>query len=218
MCQNMIRPFAQNPVIPHVANKMRQIIIVDQLRITENPRLLPKQLLDLLPMQLHLSPEFLPRIQKRQRVVIRFIKKFDAPGAIQLLQRLNHFRRMLLALLKNHTAQAKGNAKPPVIPPHRLQQRFRRRQIAFRRHLPADLRILVIVKIMTIRVEHAVSPQPIRLMDLEIKTNRGHATPFVSVRRFPKPADILRAKPEGATEYNNQFGEVVGAVATGMLT
>src|SRR5207253_87616 len=56
-------------------------------------------------------------------------------------------------------------------------------QVALVRHLANDVGILVIVEVMPIGVENAVAAQPIRLVNLKIKTNRSHgASAFYRVR------------------------------------
>jgi hypothetical protein len=49
------------------------------------------------------------------------------------------------------------------------------REIASRSDFPAQVGIVAIVKIMPVRVEHAVPAKPKRLMNLEIKANAGHS-------------------------------------------
>jgi len=53
------------------------------------------------------------------------------------------------------------------------------RQIAFIRYFTANLMILGIVKVMTVRVENRVIPQPVWLMDLKIKTYRRHIPSYI---------------------------------------
>ena len=101
IAQDVIRPFSDDTVVTHVADEMGQVVVVDQFRIPENPRLLAKQFLYFAPMLLDLCPELLAGIEERQRVVIRFIQKFHATGAGKLLKRFDHFRDVHLALLED---------------------------------------------------------------------------------------------------------------------
>ena len=63
-----------------------------------------------------------------------------------------------------------------LVHPDRIQQRPIGRQIAFMGHFPAYFGVLVVVKVIAVGVEDAVPPEPVRLVDLEIKTDRSHAS------------------------------------------
>src|SRR5690348_9329188 len=105
---------------------MRQVVVVDQLRVAKNPRLLPEQLLDQLPVLLHLRPELLARVEKRQRMVIRLGEELDAAGLVQLVKQLQHVRRILTELLEDHAGKAEGNTKTAVELANVIEQDLRR--------------------------------------------------------------------------------------------
>ena len=57
-----------------------------------------------------------------------------------------------------------------------LQQHFARGQVPLAGDLAEDLSVFVIVEVMSIRIEDAVTPQSIRLMYLEINADRSHGS------------------------------------------
>src|SRR5262245_22699055 len=86
--EDVVRAFGEDRVVAHVADEVRQVVVVDQLRVAENARLLAEILLDLLAMQIDLRPEFFARVEEGERVIVRLIEEFDATGLRQLLERV----------------------------------------------------------------------------------------------------------------------------------
>ncbi len=169
--QNLVHPLGEDGVVSHVAHEMGQIVVVDQLGIAKNPRLLAEQVLDVLPVLFDLGPEFLARIKERQGVVICFVEKFHASGLVQVVEGFHCFRDILLDLLQGRAGDRIGDAEPPLMNADRFQQRPIGRDIAFVGDLPADFGVFVIVEIVPVGVENAVTPKPKRLMNLKIKAD-----------------------------------------------
>jgi hypothetical protein len=61
---------------------------------------------------------------------------------------------------------------------NQIQHQTIGRQVTFVRHLAANLAVSVIVEVLVIRIENAVTSQATRLMYLEVKTNRRHGAPL----------------------------------------
>ena len=57
--EDLVRPLGEDRVVAHVADEVGQVVVVDQLRVAKDARLLAEQLLDHRAMQLHLRPELL---------------------------------------------------------------------------------------------------------------------------------------------------------------
>src|SRR5438874_596872 len=171
--EHLVGAFSEYAVVTHVADKLRQIVVVDQLGVAKDARLLVKQLLDLLAMQFDLRTEFLARIEKGQRVVISFLKEFNTPGLRQRLKCLHNLRGVMLELLKRHAGERKGHAEFPLVAFYQFQQQLARRKITLAGDFADDLGVLVIVEVMPVRVKNAVATQPKGLMHLKVEANRG---------------------------------------------
>ena len=92
---------------------------------------------------------------------------------------LHRLRDILLDLLEGHAGDRIGDAESSLMNADRVQQRSIGRDIAFVGYLPADFRILVIIEIVPVGVENAVTPKPKRLMNLKIKADRSHTVPYL---------------------------------------
>ena len=62
--EDVIRPLRDNPVVPHVADEMGEIVVVNQLSVAKNAGFLAEKFLDFLPMQFDLGAKFLTGIEK----------------------------------------------------------------------------------------------------------------------------------------------------------
>jgi hypothetical protein len=180
-----------------MADEMGQIVVVNELGIAKNPRLLPEKMLDIFSMLLNLRPKLLARIQKRQRVVISLVQKLHAPRLIQRVKRIHHLGAIQGKLLQSHPGNRIRNPKPPLMNPNRLQQSIVRRQITLVRHLPTDLRVLVLVKVMPVRIKNAIPAKPKGLMNLKIETNGSHIS---LARQYTRSAKGIHAR-DGAQKW-----------------
>ena len=85
--QDVVSTLGNNCIeAPHRLHKCRQIIIVYQLRISEYPRLLTKQVFDSLGMFFHLLNKFVSRVKETQTVVISLSQKLHTAGFRQSIK------------------------------------------------------------------------------------------------------------------------------------
>ena len=158
----------------HRLNKTRKRIIVNQLGIPENFRLLAEKILYHRAVLIDLLDKFVLRLQKAQAVIISFAEKFHTPCPGQGVECAYHFRRILLELLEQTAGYAVGNPEFAFVFIYQIQHKTVRRQVALVRHLSADKRVLMLVKIPVVAVKDGVVSKPDRLMDLKIETYRSH--------------------------------------------
>ena len=71
----------------------------------------------------------------------------------------------------------------------RLQQHAGGGEVALVGHLPHDFRVFLLVEIMLVGVEDAIAAQAIRLMDLEVKTDRSHDGSLSCANLRGRPTD-----------------------------
>src|SRR5207237_1085322 len=128
-------------------------------------------LLDPLPVKLDLGPEFLARIQKRQRVIVRLIKKFNASRLVEPVKTLQHFGRSVLELLERHPGNREGDAKTPLVLLDVFQEHLVGRQVAFSRNFLADFDVFERIEVILISIEDTVTSQAKRLVNLEIEAD-----------------------------------------------
>src|SRR5260370_795789 len=103
------------------------------------------------------------------------LQKLHASRLVELMERVDHLRSMLLQLLQRRAAHAVAHPEAPLVLTDHIEHRPICRQVALGRYLPQDLAVLVFVEVMPIGIEDAVTPQAEWLMDLEIKTDRSHS-------------------------------------------
>lgn len=114
-------------------------------------------------------------------MVIRLGKKLDAARIGESLEALNDFRAVRLELIQHDAGQRVRTAKAPLVDTNHVEDALIRGQVALRRHLATDFRVLVIVEIIVIGVEDRVPAQSEWLVNLKIKANRSHG--YLALRR-----------------------------------
>jgi hypothetical protein len=80
----------------------------------------------------------------------------------------------VLKLLQRQTRERECHAKAAFMAADHFQQQLIRRQVTFGGNLADDFGILVIVEIVAVGVEDAVSAESKWLVNLEVKTDRSH--------------------------------------------
>jgi beta-lactamase regulating signal transducer with metallopeptidase domain len=73
IAEDVVRAFAEDPVVAHVADEVGEVIVVDQLRVAEDARLLTEEFLDLLAMQFDLRTELFARVEEREGLVVGLV-------------------------------------------------------------------------------------------------------------------------------------------------
>jgi hypothetical protein len=145
-------------------------------------------------VQLDLGAEFFPRVQERQGVVVSLVEEFNAAAVGQLAEAVEDLRRVLSELLQRHAGDRIRDAKPPLVLLDGLQHHAVGRQVALVGHLTHDLGVLVVVEVVAIGVENAVSAQSEGLVHLEVKTNRSHRRAVFLCVRAPNRAPFYEPR------------------------
>lgn len=128
--QGLVGTLGKHPVVAHVAHEVREVVIINQFGVAEDPRLLTEELLDLPAMHLDLRAKLLARVEKRERVVICFVKKLHAPGLIQRRKSGQRVRGVLLELFERASGDGIGDSETSVMPADGIQQGAVGREIA----------------------------------------------------------------------------------------
>jgi hypothetical protein len=173
------------------ATKWRQVVVVDQLRVAEDPRLLSEQLPHQPPVRVDLAAELLARVQERERVVVRLAEELDAAGVAQPLKALEHLRRRLADLLQRGAGDRERDAEAALVLADGVEQRLVGGEVAGAGHLATQLGVLRLVEVVTVGVENAIPAEPERLVDLE---SRNRPTPYGGPFEY-RPAASPRARP-----------------------
>lgn len=103
-------------------------------------------------------------------MIISFCKKLHASCRCKFLKSRQNFRCVYLELVQQDAGYTVRNPEISFILFYQLKHQPVGGKIALVRHFPANLRILGIVKIIAVRIKYSIVPQPVRLVDLEIKT------------------------------------------------
>ena len=92
--QNVLGAFGQHRAEPHRSDHFADMIRIDQFGIAKSRGLYAEFLLHQRTVLLHLSHEFVPVGQRRQRMRIRFGQELDAARTRQRLEAVQHFGRI----------------------------------------------------------------------------------------------------------------------------
>jgi hypothetical protein len=84
------------------------------------------------------------------------------------------FGNVSLELLERRAGDRKCDAKFPFVSADNFQHQLIGGHITMLGDFSADLAVFVVVEIMLIGIEDAVTPQAVRLMNLKVKADRGH--------------------------------------------
>ena len=109
--QHMFGTFGQNPFKSHTCDNRSDLIRINQAGITENLGSLSKNLFDLRTHSGNFFPETFFISQRRKPMRIRFAQKFTTARIIQLMQQVDHGRRIDLQLFQSHTRNRKSDFK-----------------------------------------------------------------------------------------------------------
>src|SRR5690606_36282402 len=158
-------------VAAEAANVTGEVDVVDEFGVAEDARRLAEQILDHLRVQVDLLAKLIAAVDAREAVVVRFAEELDAAASRQLLQQFDDARALLAQLLDEAAGDRVGDAELLAVALDEFEDEFGRGQVALGGDLVEDLRVAFGVEVVAAGVEHAVPPQPQRLMHLEVKTD-----------------------------------------------
>ena len=104
-------------------------------------------------------------------MVVGLAEELDATRLGQLLKAGQHLGSVLFELFEDHAGDAVGDLEPALMLTDQIQHQLVGGQIAFARHLAADLGVLVLVEVVGVGVEDGIVSEPVGLVHLKVETD-----------------------------------------------
>jgi hypothetical protein len=126
--------------------------------------------------------KFVSRIKEAETVIIRFGNKLGTAGFSQRVKGAHDFGAVFLELFENHSCDAEGDFESAFVAANHLQQEPVGRQVAFVGDFSANGGVFEFIEVADRFVKDGIMPEAEGLMNLKVKTNRGHSgTSFSAV-------------------------------------
>jgi len=134
-------------------------------------------MLDEVGVKADLLGKLLAGVEEGQGMVVGFGEELDGAGIGQGMKSAHDLRGVSFELLDEHSGAGIGELETSGVFVDELENELIGGQIALLGHLVDNLLIVIFVEIIGVGIKNGVSSKAIGLVDLKIKTYRGHGRP-----------------------------------------
>jgi hypothetical protein len=167
-------------MVSHLLYNIREVIVVNEFGMAKRPGRLTKEHCYLLLMQYRLLSKFPERKQKRKGMVICLTNELHTSCIGEPHETVQNIGAMVFKLFKENASDRKCDPEFSLMSCNDIEDHFVGRKITFfgQRIQYGEISFPVLVNMVVINIEKGIVPQPLRLMDMEVKTNACHDIPY----------------------------------------
>jgi len=163
-------------MVSHALYNIRKIIVVNEFGMAKRPGRPTKEHFYLLFMKRRLLSKFPKRKQKGKGMVICLANELHASCFGKPHKTVQNIATMVFKLIKENARNRKCDPEFSLMSFNAIEDHSVGRQITFFGQCIqyGEISFPVLVKMVVINIEKGIVSQPLRLMDMEVKTNACH--------------------------------------------
>ena len=181
--EDIIPAFGEDSAEAEGGRFQGEIVVVDKLGVAEDLRVQVEKAVDGLAVEVHLGAKFIGRIEGGEGVVVGLREELDIAGGGEPLEERQDVGGVAFELFEGGAGDGEGDAELARVALDELKEEGGGGTITSIGDAREDAGVGFLVEVGGGRVEDAVTPETVGLMDLKVETDGAHACMVVAKRR-----------------------------------